>query len=520
MTRFTPKKAGIYLITANLLVSLSAASHFHAMIVVDGRSSQFSGGQNYQRAFTFPSTPWQFTVPVSCSLKLTTSQYVSIYVDVNVAYSILGNSTLSVALIASSTNPQRGGMSAVALLDTILYDKFSVFKNWKYSTSDHSDAYGVYKDHINFVKTAQLKEYIQIENSGIYFLEVAAKLESKNSFGPFTLALCLMPNTVLPFRTIKQSDGSSNSDNFGIALYAVLYLTRGQQIYLCLAGQPNKYFIIIKNYAGFSATRIVPRVNNPGLRQMSNALTSSSRDWIVVSDWTSGAISSLYKRGEISSAGADDLTVSEGTYFISSSLSSITNSTKEICVTSSNCDVCYLHATFTNGGINQALILHDDQSLKTYKTCTKQFSGGVTRSAQFLPYANVNTSFYYRHDKLSFSGEKTLTSWISEDNQTHSNIAANVQGLYIVTLNIVLKSTSNSRINASVYWNTNAFTSVLVPGLYVPVTWSKANEAMAFGLASLIRMEKEQTLNVKVFSGELYMIWKDVVLLGNIPVYY
>lgn len=508
-TRFTPSEDGIYLITANVIVSHSALSEFHAMIVADGKFDKFSGGQSFQSVPDLPTSPWQFTLPVSSSLKLTTSQYVSIYVRslVSVSYSIHGNSTLSIVLISTLMNPHRGGINAVAKFDTHYGTKFSMIKKWKLSTADDSSKlYGVYNEQMNFINEYLiLEEYIQIENSGLYFLEATVEVKAEQSIGPYALAMCdKKTSQITAIYTTKLSDGQTGS-YFGITMYGVLYLTRGQRIFTCLSG-PNEVFRIGRSgvyHIGFSVVRIVPRDYIPGMRQVADSLTSSSPDWIAVSDWTSGGMSSLYKRGAISTPGIEDMKISTGTFFISSSfLTTNTSSTVEICVSSLNCDSCFLQATSTNGGVSQAAVLRF-QSQKNITTCKKRYSGTVSRSAQFLPRSTAKSTFYYRHDSLTLisNGEVPLTKWVSTDNQTQSDITVTVQGLYIVTINIVLKSTMDTRIRLTVYLNTNAGASTFVPGLHVPVTWTKANDPMALGLSSLVRIQKGNSLSVKVYSG-------------------
>ena len=198
------------------------------------------------------------------------------------------------------------------------------------------------------------------------------------------------------------------------------------------------------------------------------------------------------------------MTLSKGTYFVSSSfvLKDRASSLADYCIGQDRCVQCYFQALQSNNSMTLAgsLRIQTNQDLNT---CVKGRTVTVARSAQILPKAGENSTIFYRHDITRFSspGAKVLNRWASDDGQIHSGILITVQGLYVVSVNLALRSTIDTRIKVIVALNSNGNSSP-VPGLNVPVTWLDAAEPIAFGLSSLVRFPAGSSLSVNVYSGK------------------
>jgi hypothetical protein len=503
-SRYTPLDDGIYLVSANLIISHSTANSFQVLIAGDDNKNQFSGGQNYHSAQNAAST---FSLTVSCSVKLKSSNFVSVFVnsEQSESWSVLGNSSISVILMSLLTNPDRAGINALTTSSQYLFrEPFMEIIVW----SDTNRYGSTYNEKVNLVDKQDVsKMYVSVSVSGLYFVELGIRIEQiAVNFHKYSVALCIGSdgNTVqyISVTSTKNAEGPLATSRFGISAFGVVYLTKGLNVFACLSGGSNQYKVLVG--VGFSLVKIVPRDRNPGLRQTGAAVVKdqTSRDWTVVSDWSSRGESSLYRFNRLNSYGEESMNTLGGTYLLTSSLSisENTSATVPMCIGKQRCNECFLQLSIRKGGLTMsgAVWLPGQQSVYT---CVRHRSVTVTRSAQFLPQASANTTFFFRHSSSKFTsnGLKSLNSWTSDVGLSHKNINVTQAGLYLVAINIVLRSAGDAVLKVSVNLCTNGRSKV-VPGLNA-VSWTQANHPMPFGLTSLVRISVKSSLHVTVYSG-------------------
>lgn len=504
-SRYTPSDEGLYYVSVNLIIAHSIASKFHVMVAGDGKTNVFSGCQNYLSATS--STNLKFSFTTSCSVMLSPSHYISVYIKSidGGSWSVLVNSSISIALISPLSNRHRAGYNSAQLQLEYYKNGFNPLLPM-YESFDYGSRYSV---NVNLVYKPSIPAlYILVSESGLYYVNFAVMLEQHGDGGfvEYRIALCKLSgngNRIVPFAMLasKNTDGPMVKSTFCLTASAVVYLTKGIDVHVCHAG--GDLFYKINQDSAFSLVRIIPRDMDPGLRQTGVASVKdvSSRDWTVVSDWSTRAESSLYRLNIMNPYGQKSFNAPQGTYLLTSSLSlTVSTSTSvSMCIGKQNCSQCYLTSLLRQGGLTLAglVSLSSQQSIDT---CVSHKSVAVDRSAQLLPHATANTSLFFRHPSLDFtsSGSKTLNSWSSDSGVSIKNI--NVpQGLYILTINAVLRSTVDTVLKVSVYLDTEGVSKV-VPGLQ-GVSWAQANQPVPFGLTSLVRISANSSLDITVHSG-------------------
>ncbi|XP_048576411.1 uncharacterized protein LOC116615378 isoform X2 [Nematostella vectensis] len=472
-SQYTPEVSGLYLVTANLLMSHDGASEIMAQIVPNGQSTKITATQAYHQVGSV-SRQSRFTLSISGILSLTTGEYVSVFIkSVNgINWRLLSHSSFSITLVSSDANQHSTGLNAFKILsDTALSSGVFNIIRWRTSPFGGMPMYAVFSKRLDVTSIpSRSKAFVEVSLTGFYAVQITVQIIPSH-VGRYILSACIDDGFAANSLTavIGSEDGSTK---FGITVFGVLYLTKGQKVWPCTSASNSGY--TIRSNGGFSIALILARDSLPGLREER-----------VGADWTSQGASSLYRRGAMSTRAQAPNT---GIYLITLSVS---DRTAPVCLGNDRCTNClFLHNGDT---IVMTKLL---QKTSEIFPCESTNNSTILRSAQYLPNASENNTVLFSPVPTFFSssGWHSLSSWRSAAGLSAGAWEVSVDGLYVVALYLVLSSSEENTFKIDVTSG-----NTLEPVLHA-TSAVRANTGILMGTLALARMRAGEKLRLKVYS--------------------
>lgn len=478
-------------------------------IELGGQGGQPNIGKTFQPIpSSSPSGGFVSTLTLASAGRLEPDQYVSIFIEVECQsgshWKVLTNSSFSVVLVSrwesdytagfvtKSDSPEFGDPGFVEVFYWVDPNLFS--KN---------------------LKVPRFKP-VTIENNGLYFLSSVVILKDRSGGETFYSGVCI--DYKIAFNGITASKISEGDrGDFAISAFGVLYLRKGQRVYLCVSsGQNDDY----KKESGswFSLVRFLPLRQPPGLHQMlqKSRNTSAPCEWSVVRSMSTGGGQLAYINNNISHPNYPRLSCDKGdftphfngAYLISVwfTLRGNLPDTVTACVGRQTCAECYVEFSntvkqYSNtfGLVGLVDLEKGDPISMCLKSSDHTFSIlTATRSVQFLGGVELNGTFQLKHGSLVLNsiGWHALTDWETNSNKTVEKFNVVESGLYILSINLQLEVDIDRLVGVKLEATGSSNGEVL--SIFANF---EADSTVSYSMAVVARMNASEAIAVSVYSN-------------------
>ena len=450
---------GLYLVSANILLSHPGSTSFTTKMVLDGRKTKNSPIHYFQQQPSGPPNGDSVnTLAVAGVMHLGPGQRVSIFIKPNVAvsWSVLANSSFSVVMVACWQSANSAGLLALKYAAAAGLTGFGQIPYWTTVSSKYDSIFSK-----SLTITAAIR--VRISHSGLYFAQTVLTVTDVAGNETYRGGLCVNKQLLANGVTASKKSEGSRGEVFSISAYGVLYLRKGDEVTVCTDSSIGQRYSVRRG-GGFSLVRFLPLAVAPGLHQHAPApLRRDSRNssslgtWFVIRSWLTGG-NRFYINNDIfnpnpilsSSKGVFSAPLS-GRYFISAMMVLKADAPTHVltCVGPHNCTTCYLgfSQVVRKGSDSVSFVgfadLGKDEAISICMNSSVSYER-ASRSVQFLSSVDAtNTTIVRTHERIDFSssGWHKLEEWKSSDGLgTPGRISISHSGLYIVSSNLGLNA--------------------------------------------------------------------------------
>ncbi len=516
--RYTAKEDGFYLASANVLIRHSGVSQISISIVLEGLEGQASKpvGRTFQPIpSNSPSGDFVSTLTLVSTVRLVADQYVSIFLEVQcqsgVPWKVLANSSFSVVLVSPWDSDYTAGF---------------VTKNThpQFNGLGFNQVY-FWGDPNLFYKNLEVPRLdpVDIKSSGLYFIQSVVILDDWTGDLIFKSGVCI--NDKIAFNGItafKVSEGKTVE--FVVSAFGVLYLRKGQKVYLCVASENNDIPFNYEKEAGawFSMVRFLPPRQPPGLHQILQDVRNTSVPCksSVIRSMSTGGGQLAYINNNIFNSNHPTLPCDKGdftaplngTYLISVMFTMRGNVPENItaCVGRRKCAECFIEVSSTLKQHDHSfgfVGLVDLEKGELISMCLKSkdetFSlVAATRSVQFLSGVEMNRTVQLKHRPLglSSSGWHQLVDWETRSGKYLQKFYVMESGLYILSINVQLEVDIERLVGVKLEAAGSSNRDIL--SIF---SNSEADSTLAYSVAVVVRLNVSEAIAVSVYSNSQYL---------------
>ena len=504
--RFKATEDGLYLVTGNILIRHSGSSEINMSILLDGQSSKTAFKTFQPKPSNSPRSDFISTLTLVGTVRLIDEQYLSIFIEAECqsssSWNVLDNSSFSVVLVSRWESDYAAGFLANT---TSFGNGHSTFRKVHY--------WHVWMFSKNFEVTAFRP--VEVKSSGLYFLQSVLILNDINGNATFHSGVCI--DNEIAFNGIMASKVSEGlKGEFVISAFGVLYLRKGQKVYLCTRSENNAHFQNMQG-SSFSMVRFLAPGQQPGLHLIMQHVqnTSVPCERSVISSVSTGGNqltyihSNVFNPNPTSPCNKGDLKATlTGTYFISLIFTVRGNVPENVtaCAGPRKCAECYVEVSITLRQYNNTFgfvglvdLKKDELISICLKSQDETFSlETVTRSVHFLSELQPNRTFQLKHRSASFSssGWHKLAQWKTSSGKSVQNIYVVKSGLYVLAVNMKLKVADEGLVGLKLK-------SMGSPNIDVSsiLTSAEAGSSVSLGFAFLVRLNASDAIDVSVYSS-------------------
>lgn len=479
-------------------------------IELGGQGRQDRIGKTFQPkpSPSSPSGSFVSTLTLASAGRLEPDQYVSIFIEVECHsgshWKVLTNSSFSVVLVSRWESDYTAGFVAKNVLSENGRQGFVSVVYWQAPNLFSKD-----------LKVPQFQP-VTIENSGLYFLSSVVILRDKDGDATFHSGVCI--DSEIAFNGITASKVSEGHIGvFAVSAFGVLYLRKGQTVYLCVSSGQNSAY---KKESGswFSLVRFLPLRQPPGLHQMlqKSRNTSAPCEWSVIRSMSTGGGQLAYINNNISHPNYPTLSCDKGDftpYFNGAYLISVwftlrgnLPDTVTACVGRRKCAECYVEFSNTVKQYNNTfgfVGLVDLEKGELISMCLKSSDHTfsiltATRSVQFLGGLELNGTFQLKHGSLvlNSNGWLALADWETNSNKPVEKLNAIESGLYILSINLQLDVDIERLVGVKLEATGSSNREVLSI-----LSNFEADSTVSFSMAVVARMNASEDIAVSVYSN-------------------
>ena len=478
------------------------------------------GGQGGQRSRTvgktfqpspsnLPRGGFVSTLTLASAARLKPDQYVSIFIEVDCPsgshWKVLTNSSFSVVLVSRWESDHIAGF--VATNDDSEFATKLGFIKVVY-----------WKEPNLFTKNLEVSSFdpVTIENSGLYFLSSVVILKDIYGGETFHSGVCI--DDEIAFNGITASKVSEGgAGNFAVSAFGVLYLRKGQRVYLCVSSGLNDDY---KKESGswFSLVRFLPLRQPPGLHQMlqKSRNTSGPCEWSVVRSMSTGGSQLAYINNNIfhpnyptpSCDKGDFMPYFNGSYLLSAwfTLRGDLPDTVTACIGRRKCAECYVEFSSTVKQYNNTFglvgLVHLEKG-ELISMCLKSSDHTfsiltATRSVQFLGAVELNRTFQLKHGSLVLksSGWHALADWETNSNKPVEKFNVIESGLYILSINLQLEVDIERLVGVKLEATGSSNREVLSI-----LSNFEADSTVSYSMAVVARLNASEAVAVSIYSN-------------------
>ena len=482
-----------------MLIHHSNLSQIRLNVSLDGQNIFLSTFQ--PRPLSSPGSFFVSTLTLAGTIRLTSEQYVSLFIDVHCSSSsswkVLRNSSFSVVLVSLWDDDYAAGFLARTSFDIFGSTEYRKVLSWSPVFSKNLEV--------------SARESVHIKKSGLYFVQSVMILYDIEGDGVFRSGICASTNQVLfnGFAASKLGEGIEGS--FVISAFGVLFLQKGQKIDLCTRSE-NRYRYLRDSF--FSMTRFLEPVQLPGLHetfQYVYNVSSPQEPSFATSFSTAGNqlayINSMFNPNPKSpSEKGDFMTTLAGTYFFSLSFTLTGNVSANItaCVGPQKCAKCYIKVAGTVNYLSNTfryvglLDLEKNEllSICLYSKETSFSLVSATRSVQYLYELGRMENVQLKHPSITFGsgGWHRLVGWRNSSGEALQSIYVKYSGLYFLSLNLLLKVPSKGLVRVRLQAEEAVHQEILSI-----VSSAEADNGFSFNVAVLTRLNASQAMSISVY---------------------
>ena len=501
--RFKAGEEGLYLISAIVLIRHSASCKISMTIVAKGQPSNVTTFQ--PKPSNSPGGDFISTLTIVTTVRLVPNQYVSIFIDVQcqpgLPWKVLSNSSFSAVMVSRWESLYTSGFVATKTRTESGNEGFNNVYYWEAAS---------------FSKNLKVDDPINIKSSGLYFLQSVLILNDKLGNKAFDSGVCI--DGSIAFNGITASKVSEGHiGDFVIGAFGVLYLRKGQNVYLCVRSENQNRNFDTNKGSWFSMVRFLPLDQAPGFHQFlqdGNNITMPL-EWSVIRSMSTGGgqlayiKSNMFNPNPSSPSDRENFTAPlNGTYLISLSLTLTGNDPANVtaCVGIRQCTECYVevsdtlrHHNNTYGFVGLLDLKKGEVISMCLKSKDETFSlVTATCSVQFLSKVEANRTVQLKHRPgwLSSSGWHELTEWETRSTKSSQKVYVMYSGLYILSINLQLKANIGRLIGIKLEARGSLNRDVLSI-----LSNSEADSIVFYSAAVVTRLNASETIAASVYSN-------------------
>ncbi|KAL9976385.1 hypothetical protein ACROYT_G013683 [Oculina patagonica] len=485
-------------------------------IVLEGLNGQPSKpiGRTFQPIpSNNPSGDFASTLTLVSTVRLVADQYVSIFLEVQcqsaIPWKVLANSSFSVVLISPWDSDYSAGF-------------VTKNTNFQSGTLGFNQVYFWSVPNL-FSKNLEVPSFapVDIKSSGLYFIQSVLILNDKRGDMIFNSGVCI--DDKIAFNGItafKVSEGKTVE--FVVSAFGVLYLRKGQKVYLCVKSENKDRAYDKKAGAWFSMVRFLSPRQPPGLHQIVQDVrnTSVPCKWSVIRSMSTAGGQLAYINDNIFNLNRPTLPCDKGdftaplngTYLISVMFILRGNVPKNVtaCVGIRKCAECFIEVSSTLKQHDNSfgfVGLVDLEKGELISTCLKSkdetFSlVAATRSVQFLSGVEMNRTVQLKHRPLGLrsSGWHELVDWETHSGKYLQKFYVMESGLYILSINVQLEVDKERLVGVKLEATGSSNRDVLFI-----FSNSEADSTLAYSVAVVARLNASEAIAVSVYSNSQYL---------------
>ena len=472
-------------------------------VSLDGQNDNTALSTFQPRHSSSPGSFFVSTLTLAGTIRLTSEQYVSLFIDVHCSSSsswkVLRNSSFSVVLVSLWDDDYAAGFLAKTYFALNGITNYTKVKGWKSVFSENLDV--------------PFSDSVYIKESGLYFVQSVMILKDTKGNGVFHSGICASMNQILfnGFAATKVSDGLK--DSFVISAFGVLFLQKGQEIDLCTRSENVESYLYLQD-SFFSMTRFLEPVQLPGLHQtfqyVYNVSSPYERSFATLFSTAGNQlayINSMFNPNPKSPSEKGDFrTTLTGTYIFSLSLTFTGNVSANItaCVGPQKCAKCYIEVVGTLNypsntfGFVGLLDLEKNEllSICLYSRETRFSLVSATRSVQYMYELGLTEIVQLKHPSISFgsAGWHRLVGWRNFSGEAIQNIYVKFNGLYFLSLNLLINVPSKGLVGVRLQAEQAVRQEILTI-----VSSAEADTGILFNLAVLGRLNASQAMSISIY---------------------
>ena len=481
----------------------SKLSQIHLNVSLDGQNDNTALSTFQPRHSSSPGSFFVSTLTLAGTIRLTSEQYVSLFIDVHCSSSsswkVLRNSSFSVVLVSLWDDDYAAGFLARTSFDMFGSTEYRKVFSWSPVFSKNLEVSD--------------RESVYIKKSGLYFVQSVMILDDKKGDGVFHSGICASTNQVLfnGFAASKLGEGIKGI--FVISAFGVLFLQKGQKIDLCTRSEKGETYRYLQD-SFFSMTRFLEPVRLPGLHetfQYVYNVSSPQEPSLATSFSTAGNqlayINSMFNPNPKSPSEKGDFTTTlTGTYFFSLSftLTGNVSATITACVGPQKCAKCYIKVVGTLNYLSSTfgyvglLDLEKNEllSICLYSKETSFSLVSATRSVQYLYELGRMENVQLKHPSITFgsAGWHRLEGWRNSSGKALQSIYVKYSGLYFLSLNLLLKVPSKGLVRVRLQAEEAVHQEILSI-----VSSAEADNGFSFNVAVLTRLNASHAMSISVY---------------------
>ena len=481
----------------------SNLSQIRLNVSLDGQNDNTALSTFQPRHSSSPGSFFVSTLTLAGTIRLTSEQYVSLFIDVQCSSSsswkVLRNSSFSVVLVSLWDDDYAAGFLARTSFDMFGSTEYRKVFSWSPMFSKNLEVSD--------------RESVYIKKSGLYFVQSVMILDDKKGDGVFHSGICASTNQVLFNGFAASKLGEGNKGSFVISAFGVLFLQKEQKIDLCTRSEKGEIYQYLRD-SYFSMTRFLEPVQLPGLHetfQYVYNVSSPQEPSLATSFSTAGNqlayINSMFNPNPKSPSEKGDFTTTlTGTYFFSLSFTLTGNVSANItaCVGPQKCAKCYIKVVGTLNYLSSTfgyvglLDLEKNEllSICLYSKETSFSLVSATRSVQYLYELGRMENVQLKHPSITLgsAGWHRLVGWRNSRGEALQSIYVKYNGLYFLSLNLLLNVPFKGLVGVRLQAEEAVHQEILSI-----VSSAEADHSSSFNIAVLSRLNASQAMTISVY---------------------
>lgn len=488
---------------------------------LEGQPSRTVGRIFQPTPSKLPGGDFVSTLTLVSAVRVVADQYVSISLEVQcvsgLPWKVLTNSSFSVVLVSRWESDYTSGF--------LTQSTGSEFGGFGFNQVYFWEVPNWFSKNLNVPRFFP----VRIKSSGLYFVQSIAILDDNIGNMTFKSGVCI--DNKIEFNGItafKVSEGLTGQ--FAISAYGVLYLRKGQKVFLCVASENNRNYKVEED-AWFSMVRFLPPRHPPGLHQILQDVrnTSSPCDSSVIRSMSTGGGQLAYISNNVFNTNHSALPCDKGdfspplkgTYLISVMFTVRGNVLDNVtaCVGIRKCAECYIDVphTFkqhnhTFGFVGLVDLEKEEPIFMCLKSNNKKFSiVAAIRSIHFVSGVELNRTVQLKHRSLglSSSGWHELVEWETSSGKSLRTFDVIKTGLYFLSINVQLEIDVDGLIGVKLELTGSSNRDILSI-----LSNSEADSSVSYSVAAVARLNASEAAAVSVYSNSQYLNTKNTTFFA------